>query len=291
MKAGCGPPASRAPAARRSPRRTTRRRSPSAVGFPWWSSRPPARAPQHVPRRRRRPAGELAARRPAPADGRGARGVRARRGALVRHRLVDGRLVWHSLTHYLPTPLECWSTRGSSGAWCCRARSTARAIDDIAAIGPPRPRRRSGCTTGLSHMEWFRRDDGSVAISEVGARPPGAQITTLMSCAHDMDLYAAWARLCCRDAVRPAGAPVRGRRRLPPRARARAGSNVAVHGLDRSAGDARAVVDVRASRSRDRTVGDLRGRGLRHRPPPRDRAWSSEALERLDLRDPTWSVG
>ena len=50
-------------------------------------------------------------------------------------------------------------------------------------------------TTGLSHLEWFLRPDGSIAISEVGARPPGAQIATLMSWAHDTDMYAAWARL------------------------------------------------------------------------------------------------
>ena len=44
-------------------------------------------------------------------------------------------------------------------------------------------------------MEWFRRADGSVAISEVAARPPGAQITTLVSRAHDIDFVQAWARL------------------------------------------------------------------------------------------------
>ena len=30
-----------------------------------------------------------------------------------------------------------------------------------------------GMETGLSHLEWFRRKDGSIAISEVAARPPG----------------------------------------------------------------------------------------------------------------------
>ena len=44
-------------------------------------------------------------------------------------------------------------------------------------------------------MEWFRRADGSVAVSEVGARPPGAQFTTLLSYAHDLDFYRAWPRL------------------------------------------------------------------------------------------------
>ena len=52
-----------------------------------------------------------------------------------------------------------------------------------------------GMTTGLTHMEWFRRPDGSIAISEVAARPPGAQITTLVSRAHDIDFVRAWARV------------------------------------------------------------------------------------------------
>ena len=46
-----------------------------------------------------------------------------------------------------------------------------------------------GMGTGLAHSEWFRRSDGSVAISEVGARPPGAQFTSLMSWAHDLDMW------------------------------------------------------------------------------------------------------
>jgi len=52
-----------------------------------------------------------------------------------------------------------------------------------------------GQTTGLTHMEWFRRADGSVAISEVAARPPGAQITTLISRANDVDFVSQWANL------------------------------------------------------------------------------------------------
>jgi hypothetical protein len=57
--------------------------------------------------------------------------------------------------------------------------------------------------TGVSHMEWFRRPDGSVAVSEIAARPPGAQITTLMSYAHDFDFLDAWARLMVFDEFRP----------------------------------------------------------------------------------------
>jgi hypothetical protein len=60
-----------------------------------------------------------------------------------------------------------------------------------------------GMRTGLSHMEWFRRADGSVAVSEVGARPPGAQFTTLLSYAHDLDFYRAWPRLMIFNEFEP----------------------------------------------------------------------------------------
>jgi hypothetical protein len=52
-----------------------------------------------------------------------------------------------------------------------------------------------GLDTGLTHMEWFRRPNGDIAISEVAARPPGAQFTSLLSYSHDVEMYAAWARL------------------------------------------------------------------------------------------------
>ena len=89
-----------------------------------------------------------------------------------------------------------------------------------------------GLRTGLSHMEWFRRADGSVAISEVGARPPGAQFMTLMSFAHDVDMYAAWARPR-RDATSSTRPPRRyavGAAYL--RAQGQGRSIVAAHGLD-----------------------------------------------------------
>jgi biotin carboxylase len=107
---------------------------------------------------------------------------------------LRGRLVWHSLTHYSPGPLEVLEN-----PWIQWTVLLPREIDDpryddireVAAgtLGA------LGMTTGLSHLEWFRRRDGSVAVSEVAARPPGAQFTTLISYAHDVDFYSAWARL------------------------------------------------------------------------------------------------
>jgi hypothetical protein len=107
---------------------------------------------------------------------------------------VDGNAVWHSLTHYYPTPLHVLENPWIQ--WCL---VLPREVDDPRYDDIKDAARRAlsalGMTTGLSHMEWFRRRDGSVAISEVAARPPGAQITTLVSRAHDIDFVQAWARL------------------------------------------------------------------------------------------------
>ena len=107
---------------------------------------------------------------------------------------IDGKSVWHSLTHYYPTPLHVLENPWIQ--WCLvlpREVDDPRYDDIRSAAG--RALQALGMTTGLSHMEWFRRRDGTVAISEVAARPPGAQITTLVSRAHDIDFVQAWARL------------------------------------------------------------------------------------------------
>jgi hypothetical protein len=120
--------------------------------------------------------------------------------------LLDGKLVWYSINHYLPTPLEV--LREPWIQWCVvlpREVNHPRyeRIREVAERALPI----LGMRTGLSHMEWFRRPDDSVAVSEVGARPPGAQFTTLISYAHDFDLYAAWARLMVFDEFQPRPRP------------------------------------------------------------------------------------
>lgn len=107
---------------------------------------------------------------------------------------IDGRAVWHSLTHYYPTPLEV--LRNPWIQWCvlCPREVDDAKYDDIRKAGS-RALEVLGMETGLSHMEWFRRADGTIAISEVAARPPGAQITTINSRAHDIDFVRAWAQV------------------------------------------------------------------------------------------------
>ena len=111
---------------------------------------------------------------------------------------VGGELVWASVSRYTPSPLEVlqndwiqWTVllpREVGGPEFEPIRRAGRQA--LAALG---------MTTGLSHMEWFQRDDGRAVVSEVAARPPGAQITTLMSYAYDADLYRAWAKLVIGD--------------------------------------------------------------------------------------------
>ncbi len=107
---------------------------------------------------------------------------------------IGGRHLWHSLTHYYPTPLEV--LRNPWIQWCVLL---PREIDepqyDDIRDAAFRTLDALGMDTGISHLEWFRRADGSLAISEVAARPPGAQFTTLVGYAHEIDFWYAWAKV------------------------------------------------------------------------------------------------
>lgn len=107
---------------------------------------------------------------------------------------IDGRAVWHSITVYYPTPLEVMRNPFLQWVVVLPREIDDAKYDDIREVGS-RTLEALGMDSGVSHLEWFRRDDGSVAISEVGARPPGAQFTTLISRAHDFDFLDAWARV------------------------------------------------------------------------------------------------
>jgi hypothetical protein len=107
---------------------------------------------------------------------------------------LHGKHLLHSISRYRPGPLEVLET-----PWIQWTVQLPRRIDgpefDAIKLAGPRAIDVLGIHTGLTHMEWFRRPDGGIAISEVAARPPGAQFTSLLSWAHDHDFYSAWARL------------------------------------------------------------------------------------------------
>ena len=107
---------------------------------------------------------------------------------------LHGKHLLHSISRYRPGPLEVIETPWIQWTVQLPRRIDGPEFDAIKQAGP-RAIDVLGIHTGLTHMEWFRRADGTIAISEVAARPPGAQFTSLLSFAHDHDFYSAWARL------------------------------------------------------------------------------------------------
>jgi biotin carboxylase len=116
--------------------------------------------------------------------------------------VVDGHLRWYSISRYVPSPLDVLSHPWIQ--WCVLLprRIDGPEFNEIrAAAGPALAA--LGLNTGMTHMEWFRRAQGGIAISEVAARPPGAQFTTLISYACNLDFYRAWPRLMIFDEFDP----------------------------------------------------------------------------------------
>jgi hypothetical protein len=107
---------------------------------------------------------------------------------------LRGATVWSSIAQYLPPPLDVLRNPWIQLAVILPRDIAGPEYAGIHEVGPA-ALRALGVTDALTHMEWFRRPDGSVAVSEVAARPPGANLTSMHGYTHDFDLYAAWARL------------------------------------------------------------------------------------------------
>jgi biotin carboxylase len=107
---------------------------------------------------------------------------------------IGGETVFSSISDYLPTPLDVLRQ-----PWVQWTVVLPREQDDpryerIWEVGPA-ALRALGVRDALTHMEWFHRPDGSIAVSEVAARPPGAQITSMLGYVHEVDFYRVWAEL------------------------------------------------------------------------------------------------
>jgi len=115
---------------------------------------------------------------------------------------IGGRTVWASVSDYRPPPLTV--LRNPWIQWTVllpRELSDPR-YREIFDVGPAAVQA-LGVRDGLTHMEWFRRPDGSAAVSEVGARPPGAQIATMLGYVHDVDFFRLWCELVILDRFAP----------------------------------------------------------------------------------------
>jgi formate-dependent phosphoribosylglycinamide formyltransferase (GAR transformylase) len=116
--------------------------------------------------------------------------------------VIGGQAIWHSISQYMPSPLEVLENEWIQ--WCVMLPRDVSGpeFDPIRRAGFAGVKA-LGLQTGLSHMEWFRLRDDRIAISEVGARPPGAQFSSLLSYAHDMNFYRAWPHLMVFDEFSP----------------------------------------------------------------------------------------
>jgi hypothetical protein len=107
---------------------------------------------------------------------------------------LGGTTVWSSISDYRPPPLEVLRNPWIQWTVLLPRDISGPRYEGIHKWGPA-ALSVLGVRDALTHMEWFARPDGSVAVSEVAARPPGAQLTSMHGYAHDMDLYRAWTEL------------------------------------------------------------------------------------------------
>jgi hypothetical protein len=192
--------------------------------------------------------------------------------------MVDGQVIWDSISDYLPTPLEV--LRHPWMQWVVRLPRDIGGPEyaGIRQIAPA-ALQALGLRTGLTHMEWFRRPGGTVAVSEVAARPPGAQITSMLCYAHDFDLYTAWPRLMVDGTFDP---PERRWAAGTVYLRGQGAGHVrATHGLDALPPEVTSlIVDSRLPQPGQPSSGSYEGDGyitVRHR----DTAVVTGALEQL----------
>lgn len=173
---------------------------------------------------------------------------------------VAGTVVWQSITRYAPTPLEVLENPWIQWTVVLPREVDAPEFDDVRAVGT-RALAALGMDTGVTHCEWFRRSDGTLAVSEIAARPPGANMTTMISRATDTDFVASWVRLMVRGTFeRPERKYAVGTAYLRGQG---AGRVVAVEGLEAVRRDLGALVcDHRVPRVGTAPTGSYEGEGF-----------------------------
>ncbi len=118
---------------------------------------------------------------------------------------VAGNVVYESVCRYAPSVLVArrneWISPVIQALRVAQTEHTAPGV----ALGRAAVRA-LGMGTGITHMEWFRKADGTAIFGEMACRPPGANMVDLMNYADDQDLYRDWGHAVARGRVpaRPA---------------------------------------------------------------------------------------
>ncbi len=98
-----------------------------------------------------------------------------------------------SFARYYPGPLEVLENPWIQ--WTCvLPREIDTPLHDEARKLGAAAVRALGLEDGMTHMEWYEKADGSIAIGEIAQRPPGPQLCQMTGLVHDIDIYRAWAR-------------------------------------------------------------------------------------------------
>lgn len=98
-----------------------------------------------------------------------------------------------SFADYFPGCLEVLETPWIQWA-CVLPREVDRPEYALAKAAGVKAIKVLGLDDGMTHMEWFLRPDGSIAIGEIAQRPPGPQLCQMVGLVNDVDICRAWAR-------------------------------------------------------------------------------------------------
>jgi formate-dependent phosphoribosylglycinamide formyltransferase (GAR transformylase) len=98
-----------------------------------------------------------------------------------------------SFAQYYPGCLEVLETPWIQWA-CILPREIDTPLYDRARELGKQVIRTLGLEDGMTHMEWFERPDGTIAIGEIAQRPPGPQLCQMTGLVNDIDIYRAWVR-------------------------------------------------------------------------------------------------
>lgn len=115
---------------------------------------------------------------------------------------IDGRVVYESVCRYEPNVLVARRNEWISPIIQALRSPAGDGLDAGVQLGRDAVRA-LGMGTGLTHMEWFRKSDGTAIFGEMACRPPGANMVDLMNFADDQDLYRDWGHAVVRGNVPP----------------------------------------------------------------------------------------